>query len=454
MHYISAYNVELAPTTVKTMTRNKHMPETYILDTNVFLFDPQALEHFPGSQLFIPLEVIEEIDLYKADNTETGHNARQLTQAIDRMREKGSLRDGIMLANGAFLRIVVDEGAGAGDGMSASTAILRLARQFQDAGLAPMIITQNVNLRVKADALGLEARDYQQAPSQDSKNLRGWQTLTMEAPQLEMLRSGQPLRQFQGELHPNEYVHAKLKGQAKVACCARYYAESKELWPLLDPTRVVCGIRSLNVEQTFSLDALLDESIKLVTLAGKAGTGKTLLAMAAGLQQIFADNRYQRLLVFRPTMPVSRDLGYLPGDVSEKMRPWMQPVFDALEFIHSQDKKSTARTLPHDVMSCSEISVEPLTYIRGRSIPNQYIIIDEAQNLTPLEVKTVITRVGAGSKIVLTGDPEQIDNPYVNAYSNGLTRLVEKFLPSPLSAHVSLLRGERSELAETAAILL
>ncbi|NMA47336.1 MAG: PhoH family protein [Lentisphaerae bacterium] len=431
------------------------MQETYILDTNVFLFDPQALEHFPGNQLLIPLEVVEEIDRFKHDSTETGHNARQVAHVIDRLRVKGSLRDGVRLANGSTLRIVADENAVVAGGDShAAAAILRLGKQFQEAGLAPVIITQNVNLRVKADALGLEARDYEQAPVRDTNTLRGWQVLEMEAPQLEMLRSGQPLRQFQGRLQPNEYVYAKLKGQPKIACCARYYAENDELWPLADTTRVVCGIRSLNVEQTFTLDALLDESIKLVTLAGKAGTGKTLLAMAAGLQQIFADNRYQRLLVFRPTMPVSRDLGYLPGDLSEKMRPWMQPVFDALDFIRSQDKKCPARTLPNDVMSCPEISVEPLTYIRGRSIPNQYIIIDEAQNLTPLEVKTVITRVGAGSKIILTGDPDQIDNPYVNAYSNGLTRLVDKFLPSPLSAHVTLIRGERSELAETAAMLL
>ena len=189
-------------------------------------------------------------------------------------------------------------------------------------------------------------------------------------------------------------------------------------------------------------------------MAGKAGTGKTLLAIAAGLQQVFGENRYQKLTVFRPTMPVSRDLGYLPGDLSEKMKPWMQPVYDALEFIRSQDRRMPARTLPNDVMTCSEISIEPLTYIRGRSIPNQFIIIDEAQNLTPLEVKTAITRVGNGSKIILTGDPAQIDNPYVDAHSNGLTQLVDKFLPSPLSAHLTLMKGERSELAEKASTLL
>ncbi|MBR4221608.1 MAG: PhoH family protein, partial [Victivallales bacterium] len=221
-----------------------------------------------------------------------------------------------------------------------------------------------------------------------------------------------------------------------------------------DCAKRACGVHSLNLEQTFALDALLDPTITLVTLAGRAGTGKTLLAIAAALQQIFADRRYEKLLVFRPTMPVSRDLGYLPGDINDKMRPWMQPVYDALELIRSIDRKCPSRTLPNDIMNCPEISVEPLTYIRGRSIPNQFVIIDEAQNLTPLEVKTAITRIGNGSKVVLTGDPAQIDNPYVDSRSNGLTRLVSRFLDSPLAAHVTMVKGERSQLAETAALLL
>jgi len=191
-----------------------------------------------------------------------------------------------------------------------------------------------------------------------------------------------------------------------------------------------------------------------VTITGKAGTGKTLLAVAAGLYKVFAEDEYNRLLIFRPTMPVGRDIGFLPGDIKEKMQPWMQPIYDAVELIREQDKRSPNRVLPQDIMESEEISIEPLTFIRGRSIPHQYIIIDEAQNLTPLEVKTVITRVGNGTKIVLTGDPHQIDNPYVDSLSNGLVYLVNRLRHSHIAAHIGLQKGERSELAEAAANLL
>ncbi len=427
-----------------------------LIDSNVFLFDPNALDHFPDCEVLIPLEVIEEIDRFKHDNSETGRNARQMAASIDAMRASGSLRDGVLLGRGTRLRILVPDDPRPQGETSGAAAILRIGRALAAShpDSPPVIITKNVNLRLKADAYGLPAKDYIQATVRDTDTLRGWHAMEFSSPQIEFLKSGHPLTELQLELQPNEYVFAREQGNPKNACLARYYNEKDGLWPLQDIRRSCCGIRSLNAEQSFSLDALLDESIKLVTLAGKAGTGKTLLAIAAGLHQIFGESRYQRLLVFRPTMPVSRDLGYLPGDLGEKMRPWMQPVFDALEFIRSQDRLSPTRTLPNDVMDCAEISIEPLTYIRGRSIPNQFIIIDEAQNLTPLEVKTVITRVGSGSKIVLTGDPAQIDNPYVDSLSNGLTRLVDSFLPNPLSAHITLIRGERSELAETASKLL
>jgi PhoH-like ATPase len=435
------------------------MREKLILDTNVFLYDPQIIEQFSDCLLLLPLEVIEEIDKFKHDANETGRNARIFAQLIDRLREKGSLRDGIDIGKNCLLQIVSENYHFNGNSpCNAATAVLRLALQMRDKSAdgepAPVIISKNVNLRVKADALGLRARDYEPKTLASADAIRGWQRIDLTAAEIELLKSGHPLNFRQRKMHPNEYVFATQAGQAKNAVCARMDFEGKELWPILDSTKTLCGIRSLNIEQTFTIDALTDEKINLVTLSGKAGTGKTLLAIAAGLQQIFADNRYQRLLVFRPTLPVSRDLGYLPGDINEKMRPWMQPVYDALEFIRGQDKKNPARLLPNDIMSCREVSVEPLTYIRGRSIPNQFIIIDEAQNLTPLEIKTVVTRVGTGSKMILTGDPEQIDTPYLDARSNGLTCLVERFLQSPLAAHITLQKGERSELAETAASLL
>lgn len=433
------------------------MTETYLIDTNIFLFDPDALDHFPGAEILVPMEVIEELDQFKHDSTETGRNARLSAQRIDVLRSQGPLRQGVLLPNGARLSIISDAvNARRSSARRVEQAILQCASDFcqqHPTAPAPVIITKNVNLRIKADALGLLARDYESAPVRDTDSLRGWRHLELPGPQVAALKQGLPLELPELRFHPHEYAFVRDIDDHKSACCVRCLVDGK-LWPLLDTTRTVCGLRALNLEQTFSLDALLDPEIPMVTLAGRAGTGKTLLAIAAGLQQIFVDNRYEKLLVFRPTMPVSRDMGFLPGDLSEKMRPWMQPVYDAIEFIRTIDRRLPVRSLPNDVMSCQEITVEPLTYIRGRSIPGQFIIIDEAQNLTPLEVKTAITRVGAGSKVILTGDPAQIDNPYVDAKSNGLTRLVDKFLPSPLAAHITLIKGERSELAETASTLL
>jgi len=301
--------------------------------------------------------------------------------------------------------------------------------------------------------MGIPAQDYDLDRIPEGDLYSGWHTLEADLATIGELQHKEPVRVEGVRGLPNEYVLLKDATGTKKAM-GRFEANGRDIAPLRLPEGDIVGIRPLNLEQTFVLDALLNDNIKLVTLTGKAGTGKTLLAVAAGLYKVFAEDVYHRLLVFRPTMPVSRDIGFLPGDVQEKMRPWMQPVYDALELIREQDRRSSKRALPPDILECEEISIEPLTYIRGRSIPNQYMIIDEAQNLTPLEVKTIITRVGIGTKIVLTGDPHQIDNPYVDALSNGLIFTVEKFRQNDLSAHISLVKGERSQLAETAANLL
>lgn len=440
------------------------MSRRYILDTNILLFDPQSLFHYAGNEVLLTLEVIEEIDTFKHDPNERGRSSRTVAHLIDELRAQGSVGDGVPLENGGRLRVlcripVTDDAVSTFEdrpesrvGNSILAAALFLRRT--DPGVPVTIVTKNVNLRVRADVFGIEARDYEAERVRDTDMLKGWYAIEVERDRVETLKSGRSALVPELDTAPNEYVFLREKGNPKCAQAARVDGDGRTLWPLVDTTRVVCGIRSLNLEQTFTLDALLNPQVPMVTLAGKAGTGKTLLAIAAGLHQVFAENRYQRLTVFRPTIAVSRDLGYLPGDLGEKMRPWMQPVYDALELIRSQDRQCPARTLPNDIMDCEEIAVEPLTYIRGRSIPNQFIVIDEAQNLTPLEVKTVITRVGAGSKIVLTGDPHQIDNPYVDARTNGLTCLVDRFRDSPLSAHITLVKGERSALAETAANIL
>ncbi len=429
------------------------MAKNYILDTNILLFDPDAIFRFENQHVIIPVQVIEELEQFKHDTSESGRNARRTAQIIDRLRERGNLGESVQLDNGSSLRIFCNDPQTDGPPPeNAAEAVLQLGARLGRTEPA-VIVTKNVNLRVKADALGIPAQDYDMDATPGIDRYRGWHVVQTDGKLVERLAAGKEVRL--PELNPfvNEYVFLRDRLDAKHARPGRATAAGT-IAPIPDTTRTVCGIRALNLDQTFTLDALLEEDIKVVTLAGKAGTGKTLLALAAGLHLVFGKNRFHRVLVFRPTMPVSRDLGYLPGNLDEKMGPWMQPVYDALELIRSQDRRCSARTLPADVMDCEEISVEPLTYIRGRSIPNQFIIIDEAQNLTPLEVKTVLTRVGTGSKVALTGDPYQIDNPYVDAHSNGLSYLVNRFRESTLSAHIMLQKGERSELAETAANLL
>ncbi len=437
------------------------MPRNLILDTNVLLHDPHAILTFPGDQVIIPIEVIEEIDSFKRDVSELGRNSRHIAQTLDGLRAKGKLGEGVRLDNGTLLRVTCGGDShllaerGFHGGGRTENHLLALAAEWQRATpeRETIVITKNVNMRLKADALGIPAQDYEVDHFPDADVYTGWQTVTGTDAQVAQLAKGLPVDLPGLAGLPNEYVQLRVGTDGPTAL-GRIGKNPGRVNPLKDAGGAAAGILPLNLEQTFALDALLDDRIKLVTIAGKAGTGKTLLAVAAGLRKVFGEDQFNRLLIFRPTMPVGRDIGYLPGDIAEKMRPWMQPIYDALELIREQDKRCPTRMLPPDILDCEEISIEPLTFIRGRSIPHQYIIIDEAQNLTPLEVKTVVTRVGNGTKIVMTGDPHQIDNPYVDAMSNGLVYLINRLRASPLAAHIGLQKGERSELAEAAANLL
>jgi PhoH-like ATPase len=437
------------------------MRKNIILDTNVLLHDPKAVFSFRDALLVIPIEVIEEVDSFKRDMTELGRNSRTVAQILDGLREKGKLGEGVSVGNDCILRVICDvrnfqSGHRSRGDTRTENRILNVAIDLQNEHPEEptIVVTKNVNLRLKADALGLTAQDYDVDRSPDADVYTGWHTVESSVENVRALEKGLPadLQNFSGL--PNEYVLVRTSGSDKPCALGRVGRIPNRVYPLADQSEGAAGIKPLNLEQRLAFDALLDDKIKLVSLTGKAGTGKTLLAVAAGLRKVFSEDLYNRLLIFRPTMPVGRDIGFLPGDVGEKMRPWMQPVYDALELIREQDKRSPNRMLPADILECEEISIEPLTFIRGRSIPHQYLIIDEAQNLTPLEVKTVITRVGNGTKIVLTGDPHQIDNPYVDSLSNGLVFLVNRFRNSLLSAHIGLQKGERSELAEAAANFL
>ena len=440
------------------------MKKHFILDTNVLLYNPNAIFSFSDNTIVIPIEVIEELDGFKRDVSDLGQNARMVAQALDKLRRKGKLGEGVRLDNGGLLRVFAEKQedylgqTGLHLRNRSDSRILNLAIQLNEQypQQPTIIVTKSINLRLKADALGIYAEDYEEPLFSDWDPYTGYHRIEAPADEIKQFNEEGSWSAAGRNFAPNEFVLLQDEAKSKLAGLGRIDGEKAEdLVPLGKlESEGVLGIRPLNVAQTFALEALLNDEITLVTLLGKAGTGKTLLAVAVGLHKIFKEDRYNRLLVSRPTLPMGRDIGYLPGDIEEKMRPWMHPITDAIELIRELDRRNAKRWLPADILECDEVGIEPLTYIRGRSIPHQYIVIDEAQNLTPLEVKTIITRVGVGTKIVLTGDVEQIDNPYVDSVSNGLVYLVNHFRHRKVAAHVTLAKGERSQLAELAADLL
>jgi PhoH-like ATPase len=434
--------------------------KNYILDTNVLLHDPHSLLSFQDNHVLVPIEVIEEIDRFKRESTERGQNARTVSRMLDGLREQGRLSEGVALPNGGRLRIMFHDKNGNGHvtigDNTVDGRIVALARDIQKAqpGAPTILVTKDINLRIKADALGLQAEDYESDHVLIKDLYTGMFEQLVSAEQLPAFRTTGALDLPRGHGHcPNEYCTLIEETNLKRSLLAKADATGQRLVPILDSREGVWGIKPRNREQHFAFDALLDERVKLVTLMGKAGTGKTLLAMAAGLKKVVQDREYRRLVVARPTISMGRELGFLPGSLEEKLDPWMQPIHDALEMLSDLNMGHDQRRAS-ELLRSGMIMVEALSYIRGRSIANQFMVIDEAQNLTPLEVKTIVTRVGHGTKIVFTGDPYQIDNPYVDSSSNGFNYVVSKFRAEAVAAHVELQKGERSELAELAANIL
>jgi PhoH-like ATPase len=436
------------------------MKKKYVLDTNVLLHDPQAIFKFEDNEVFIPVYVIEEVDRFKRESTERGRNARTVSRLLDGLRDNGGcLSRGIELDEGGRLTVYVPERkpelAAALHPSSPDHVILQCAMELRDADLATptIFITMDVNLRIRADAYGLSTEQYENQAVEFDQLYTGNVELTVPGENLDAFFTEGLLAVPGGlTLDPNACVTLRATSGHPRTGLARFDAERGVLVALITPRSGIMGIRPRNREQTFALDLLLTDQIRLVTLVGKAGTGKTLLALAAGLHRTFEDGGYSRLLVSRPVMPLGRDIGFLPGDIEQKLNPWMQPVFDNLEYLllAGGARRPGMRT-PEELLASGQMQIEPLTYIRGRSLPQQYVIVDEAQNLTPHEVKTIITRCGDGTKIVLTGDPHQIDNPYVDSATNGLTVVAERLRDEPLTAHIVLAKGERSELANVAA---
>jgi PhoH-like ATPase len=433
--------------------------KNFVLDTNVLLHDPRSIYSFGDNTVIIPIYVIEELDQFKKDMSELGRNARQIARYLDAHRVEGTLAEGVPLPNGGFLRVSFverDLPKSMADGGLMDNRILAVAIETRqrDPQSQTVFITKDTNLRIRADALGLLAEDYEPERVEISELYSGFSEHTVSADLINQLYKPGGEASVDAKLSPNEFVLLKDAANNSHTAMGRY--DGRRIVPLNRQVKDGSwGIRPRNMEQGFLLDLLLNDEIKLVTIVGKAGTGKTLLAIAAGLQKVTEDAAYQKLLVSRPIFPLGKDIGYLPGDVEQKLNPWMQPIFDNVEYLLnlSRSDKKAGRGY-HELMDLGIVEIEPLTYIRGRSIPNQYIIVDEAQNLTPHEVKTIITRVGDGTKIVLTGDPFQIDNPYVDSTNNGLVHVVNRFRGEKIAGHITMNKGERSQLAELATNLL
>jgi PhoH-like ATPase len=442
------------------------LKKNFVLDTNVLLHDPRSIFGFEDNDVIVPIYVIEEIDNFKRDLSTLGRNARQVSRYLDDFRLQGKLGEGVSIGpDKGRIRVLISDpklphrGV---EGHSTDDRILALALELLegDKGKPTVFVTKDTNLRIRADALGLHAADYDVEGMAALDELwSGVSDLDVGAEQVNDFYANGAIPWAADDRDPpppNAFVVLRDRTNPQHSAVGKYSAAKQSFVQLIKtPKEGVWGIRPRNKEQSFALDLLLNDEVRLVTIVGKAGTGKTLLAIAAGLQKTMEDGVYQKLLVSRPIFPLGRDIGYLPGSVEEKLNPWMQPIFDNVEYLMnlSRSEKKAGRGY-HELLDLGILEIEPLTYIRGRSIPNQFIIVDEAQNLTPHEVKTIITRVGDGTKIVLTGDPYQIDNPYVDQTNNGLIHVVNKFKQERLAGHVTMNKGERSPLAELAANLL
>ncbi|MDH5560940.1 MAG: PhoH family protein [Deltaproteobacteria bacterium] len=434
--------------------------EKYILDASILLYDPDSIYSYPDAEVVIPLSVIEEIDQFIKDSSEVGRNARLVSQALDQIRQKGSLTAGVSMDNGGILSVFIMEEEKVKlpafiNPHKSSNKVLAAAIMIQK--LFPgktTVVTNDINLRIRVSTIGIPVISFVEKLTDFGKLYQSPHTEELPKETFKKLKNKGFLVPEEGKYYANQQVvFQRVQTNEKIVC--RYFDSKKRFIPIRNFPKGVWGIYPKNQEQEIALDLLMDPEIHIVILAGKAGTGKTLLALAAALEMMLTSGQYHKILVSRPIFPMGRDMGYLPGDIEEKMAPWMQPVFDNLEFLTAAQGKSGGKSGSYQrLLESGLIELEPLTYIRGRSIPNRFMIVDEAQNLTPHEIKTIVTRAGTGTKVVLTGDPYQIDNPYIQPTSNGLSYVIEKMREFELAGHINLMCGVRSKLAELASNVL
>lgn len=439
------------------------MKKIYIIDTNVLLHDPQALERFADNDIVIPMIVIEELDNFKTLADERGKNARLVSRHLDELRKKGKLGQGVKLEGGGTLKVefpkenILPTGFTfhKADNDILNTAYFYHKKESSKSNHKPVIIvSKDTNLRIKAEAIGVDAQDYNADKVNYNELYLGSREVEMSPDKIDEFYKNKELPLKQGEYYPNEFLILKSNDGSKKSAVGRVTPNGDMLKLLNQQEPVVWGIKPLNKEQRFAMELLLDDRIDLVTLVGTAGTGKTLITLATGLHRTFDDETYRRLLVCRPIVPVGKDLGFLPGTMEEKLEAWMGAIHDNLSFLANKKNPEDGEEEVRYLTTSGKLEVASVTHIRGRTLPKQYMIVDDAQNLTPHEIKTILSRAGEGTKVVVTGDPYQIDTPYLDVESNGLTYLVERFKGQKTYGHITFTKTERSNLADLAGKLL
>jgi PhoH-like ATPase len=433
------------------------MVKTYILDTSTIISDPNCLKSFPNSKIIIHLSALNELDKLKSFPNETGKSARVFIRLLDKLSESGNIHKGMLTDNGATIEIDTNEYKSdiLGDSDYGDNRMLACALAIKDQN--PTVVTKDIGFRIRARALDIDAIDHEKFNHMTDDLHSGFREIQSETFG-NKIRKGQSieLKSYPAlkEVHPNECIYFTDENKEVISLAKR---NCKFVHPLISTKP--WNLSSRNIEQAFAIDLLLDPKIPLVTLSGLAGTGKSLIAVACGLEAVINQNRYDNMFIYRPIQPVGKDVGFLPGSLEEKLEPWMGAINDSLDLLASQcskDKGGKRQTNWKDKLGyfSDRIHMEALTHIRGRSIANTFILVDECQNISKEEIKTILTRVGENTKIVLTGDIEQIDDNRLDALNNGLTYVIENFKSSELAGHISLKEGVRSPLASEAAKIL
>ena len=433
------------------------MKKFYILDTNVLIHDPMSFTKFEDNSVVIPISVIEELDTFKSVADERGKAARIVSRKLDDFRKFGKLNAGVKMENGGMLIVDLDHEQVLPKEFllgNMDNRILNSALWFKKKKNNAVLVTKDINLRLKAEAVGINSEDYEAGKVKVDEIYPGLVTIEKTADFVDRFYKEKSAKNTDPDLVANEFVIFKAKEDPKKSAMGRVSPSDTSVIKMLSPESSPWGIRPLNKEQRCAMDLLLDENVKLVTMIGSAGTGKTLMSLACGLQKAVEESVYRRLIICRPIVPVGKDIGFIPGTKEEKLSTWMGAIYDNLEFIMDKRHQDDAMQKFEYLLQNGKIEIASVTHIRGRSLPKQYMIVDDAQNLTPHEIKTILSRAGEGTKVVVTGDPYQIDNPYLDIASNGLMYIVDRFKGQKLYGHLTFTKTERSELAGLVAELM